>query len=468
VAVHGIGCARFYIRLMRRKLYTLFIEPRQEDEDLRNRELVLNVLLAGTSGVFLLSFVLLLVSFAVGNSYVGIRIVGVGVCLTFIGAIYRAARAAQYQLSAYLLLFVYLVIATLVAYRWGVTMPVGVILYALIVVLAGILLGARYSLYAAIWVAVIVVGLDVAQVHHLTQTDWSWLQTPLDFGVISGFCIIFSVIGLVTWLFNVQMERSLHRAHRAEAALLRQKLLLESKVEERTRELQVAQFERIQQLYRFAELGQLSTALLHDLANHLTTLTLDIEGLEEQSHKGVVRRAKRSIRYIDDMVLRVRDQLQGKQRIKQFHPATEIDEVVRILNHKAGKAGVVIRWEAPEDRKTLYCRGEPIRFRQVIANLLSNGIDAYDQPANAEHPNVVQLDLKANDKQITLTISDTGRGIAADDRQQLFEPFYSTKKTGMGLGLFISKEIVENHFEGSISVGPETDKTVFTVMLPRA
>jgi signal transduction histidine kinase len=452
---------------MRKKLYTLFIEPKQQDEDLRNRELVMNVLLVGTGGVFLLSFLLLLVSFTTGYTYVAARIVGVGVCLIFIGAIYQLARAAQYQLSAYLLIFMYLIMATVVAYRWGAIMPVAVVLYSLVIVLAGILLGARYSVYAVVWVATVIIALNVLQQQGSTQTDWSWLSSRHDFGIILGFCIIFAVIGLVTWLFNFQMERSLHRAYRAEAALLRQKLLLETKVEERTRELQDAQFERVQQLYRFAELGQLSTALLHELANHLTTLTLDIEGLDDQPHSGVVRRAKRSIRYIDDMVLRVRDQLQGKQSIKQFNPATEVEDVVRILTHKAGKAGVVIRWTPPEDRKSLRCRGEPIRFRQVIANLLSNGIDASTNRPGIPSKLEVTIVLYSTEDHVIIEVGDEGRGVPAEDRQKLFEPFWSTKKTGMGLGLFISKEIVENHFGGTIMLEPTEHKTVFRVTLPK-
>ncbi len=454
---------------MLHKLYTAFIEPRQHDEDLRNREVVLNVLLAGTTGVFLLAFMLLMVSFFVlGHRYVGVRLAGLAVCLAFIIAIYRTARTAQYQLAAYLLLFVYLGMAVTVGYTWGVTMPVAVGLYGLVIVLAGILLGARYSLYAAFWVGGLVIILGGLQYKGQTQTDWSWTQHPMDFGIIAGFSIIFAVIGLVTWLFNVQMERSLHRAHRAEAALLRQKLLLETKVEERTRELQAAQFEKVQQLYRFAELGQLSTALLHDLANHLTTLTLDIESLEEQSRSRLLRRAKRSIRYIDDMVLRVRDQLQGKQHVKQFTLAPEIEEVVRVLGHKAREAKVAVRWETPDDRKTLRCMGEPIRFRQLLANLISNGIDAYPPQAEGDASREVIVRAKTKGEHIILTVADTGKGISAEERAKLFTPFYSTKKTGMGLGLFISKQIIENYFGGSITLDPTHKETIFIVHLVKA
>ena len=450
---------------MRKKLYKLFIEPRQKDEDLRNREIVLNVLLAGTVGVFLLAFVMLVMSYLAGFTYVSGRILGVGVGVVFILSIYQLARSARYRLAANLLLLVYLAITSLVAYTWGVTMPVAVMLYGLIVVLAGILLGAKYSMYAAIATGAAALALATVESNGYTRVDLTWSLSPLDIGITLGVCLILGVVGLVTWLFNVQLERSLHRAHRAEAGLRRQKLLLETKVEQRTRQLQAAQFERVQQLYRFAELGQLSTALLHDLANHLTTLTLDIEGLEEQSSSAVLKRAKRSIRYIDDMVLKVRDQLQGKQHNTQFNVANEVEAVVHILGGKAEKAGVTLEWKASTERKALRCRGEPIRFRQLMANLVSNAIDAYEE--DSPSPRLVEIRASAAKQDIVITVTDQGRGISAEDRNKLFEPFFSTKKTGMGLGLFIAKQLVEEGFGGKIGLDPTQDETTFRVRIPR-
>ena len=70
----------------------------------------------------------------------------------------------------------------------------------------------------------------------------------------------------------------------AEDELRIEKSLLAVRLEKRTQKLQAAQLKEMQQLYRFAELGQLSTALLHDLANHLTVLTIDIEDIHKKQH----------------------------------------------------------------------------------------------------------------------------------------------------------------------------------------
>lgn len=450
-------------------LYKTFIEPRQHDEDLRNREIVLNILLAGTVTILLLALVMLCIGYITGDTYLGIRILMLSAALVFVGGMYRLARLQQYYLTACLLLAIYFVMATGVAMSWGLIMPTGVLLYGLLIVLAGILLGARYTLYAAAFVLSVIYILYIHQANGSLKPDLSWTQNPIDYGIVIGFSIVIGVISLVTWLFNIRMEHSLNRAHKAELGLKKQKELLEVKVEERTRELQTAQFEKIQQLYRFAELGQLSTALLHELANHLTSLSLDIEGLEAEDRSRVLKRAKRSIHYIDDMVLRVRDQLQGKSDVRPFNIISETEAVLNILKHRANRGGVTVDMQVLVNRRMLNIKGETVRFRQLMANIISNAIDAYDNmPRPAEGSHKVVLAIAAKQQSITLTVTDWGKGIPLAERNKLFDPFYSTKDAGMGMGLSIARQIAEEHFRGKIYLEGATEHTTFVITLPKA
>jgi len=447
------------------RLYKRFIEPRQSSEDLRNRELVLNVLITGTIFAFSAAFCILLMSLT-KHSYVLTRTAVVGAGLLLALVIYRLSRTGRYKYAAVTLTSLYGAIATGIIYSWGVTMPTGVLLLGLIIVMSGMLLGARTIPYALGVVIIVSATVRTLQVSNVVKPDWSaWAQQPLNIGTFIGCCIIFGILATVAWLYTSQIERSLKRARRAEAALIRQKELLEVTVEQRTRELQDAQLEKVQQMYHFAELGQLSTALLHDLANHLTTISLDIEGLEEQSRSSVLKRVKRSIRYIDDMVSRVRDQLHGRPLIKQFNAATEIEEVINIMNHRAQTASVRLVWDAPVDRKTLRVRGEPIRFRQLITNLVANAIDAYDGATAKQRE--VRITTGSTEHRVTITINDWGKGIPTADREKLFEPFYSTKKTGMGMGLFIARQICKEHFDGDLELDKKQDHTAFVVTLAR-
>jgi signal transduction histidine kinase len=451
---------------MLERLYQYFIEPQQKDDDLRNRELVLNVLLVGTLLLLFCAVLTLLFNyFVLQHTYVLAQMGAIASALVATWWIYFVSRSGWHRMAAWLLIGIYLLLATTVAWRWGAALPSAAVLFALVIMLTGTVLGSKYPLYVAAVSAVIILGIEYAQVHGLTKPDLSWADTPLDVGTIVGILLIFGIIATISWLFNERTEDSLHRARRAEAGLERQKLLLVSKVEERTRELQAAQLDKIQQLYRFAELGQLSTALLHDLANHLTTLTLDIEGLQAGDHSHMLRRAKRSIRYIDDMVLRVRDQLHGKHHIRAFNVATETNEVITILAHRGSEAGVRLTWESLSDKKDLVCRGEQIRFRQLMANMIANGIDAYEGTERTSPE--VHVTLEAAGGTIIVTITDWGKGISPEMGDKLFEPFFSTKKTGMGMGLFIARQITEEQFKGSISLDNTNTRTTFIITMAK-
>jgi len=450
------------------RFYKRFIEPRQRSEDIRNRELVLNVLLAGTVALFALAFILLLVSLSVGNTFVLARtiVAGTGLLAAFLA--YKFSRSGRFTTAASILISLYTAIATGEAIRWGVTMPTSLLLFGLVLILSGIILGAKTIPYAMGCVVLIIIVVRTLQEHGAVHPDYStWTQQPLSLGTVSGCIMIFGILATVSWLYTSQMERSLKRARRAEAAVRRQAQMLEITVERRTRELQDAQLEKVQQMYRFAELGQLSTALLHDLANHLTTLSLDIEGLGEQNRSRMLQRAKRSIHYIDDMLGRVRDQLHGRSQPRAFNIASEIQEIVDIMKHRAQDAGVRLQWEMPADKKLLRINGESVRFRQLMANLISNAIDAYNPQTETGSKRDVIVAAETLGEAVVITVDDWGRGISPQTHEKLFEPFFSTKKTGMGMGLYIAKQFIEENFGGKLILDTEKKNTSFRITIPR-
>ncbi len=454
---------------MFKKLYHKFIEPRQRDPDTRGRVIVLNVMLAGTMLILLAACSILVYDSIQAASFGNLRPQSFSLVIAtlFIGLLYWLSRTGRPKTASVLLVSLYFLIGAQVIYAWGILVPTGVLVLGLVITLGGILLGPSFSLYVAGACSLLILGLQLAAENGSISPDWSWLKDEPTLGDAVSLVLLFIIMAVVSWMFNFQMYRSLRRATAAEAALTKQKSLLETTVEKRTQELQATQLEKIREMYRFAELGQLSTALLHDLANHLTTLTVEIEGLEGQTRSRALGRAKRSIKYIDDMVVRVRDQLHGKSDVRPFNIIDETNEVIKMLRHKAMANDALIKWQVPADKKELRVRGEQVRFRQLMANLISNAIDAYYEPRNLEEKRDVVIEVKRDTHNITITVDDWGRGIPKAARDKLFEPFYSTKQTGMGMGLYIARQIVEEHFLGEIKIDETKDFTSFVVNLPR-
>lgn len=446
------------------KLYRYFIVPRSKEEDTANREFVLNVLLAGAAVTMLAAFIALTYRYVVVGATSNLpTMISVLVMLAVVCTVYQVSRRGRHKLAGFLFVLLYFLIAVGASLTWGLTMPANVSLFSLIIVLCGILIGARYSIYGFVAVVLTCIVLRIMQTSDAYHPDFEWTVDPSGVDELMGVCLSLGVIAIVSWLFNFRMERSLRRAERAEAALKRQKAQLEKTVEKRTRELQEAQLEKVQELYKFAELGQLSTALMHELANHLTTLTLDIESLEAENRSRMLQRAKRSMHYIDKMVVQVRDQLRGKTRARPFNVVTETSAVINMLQHKAGQAGVRLLWDE-SSTSPLRARGDTVRFRQLLTNVVSNAIDAYDRSA-AKTNKQVKISLALKRGFVTITIEDWGKGIVSEERAKLFEPFHGSKKGGLGLGLFIARQLAQDHFGGNVTLGNAREHTTFVITL---
>lgn len=429
--------------------------------------MVLNWLLVGSLGLTAIAFISALFSYIVlRDNYLLLRLAIIIVFLLLFGSLLFLSRRRQWQLLPPLVIVLMFFAAAFgVVARWGILVPTGILLFSLVVVMAGILLGARFSLYMAFSTVVALSAVEYAKVNHYLRPDLSWEQRPSSFSDVAGFTAIFAALALVSWLFNRQMEEALRRAQRSEKALKRQRDLLEVKVEERTRELKAAQIEQMQQFYRFAELGHLSTALFHDLANHLSSVSIDIEGLRKDSRSDILGRIHDNIVYIDGVVRRVRKQIQGQNKWERFDAAAEVREIVGILSYHAAQAKVAIELQAPD--KPIMFKGDLTRFRQIIINLLTNGIESYQGvKRSGQILPAVTIVLEKQDGQLKINVGDQGKGIDAAESKKIFEPFYTTKNNGMGIGLFIVKQVAEKDFGGSISLINTGVGTTFEVVLP--
>lgn len=449
-----------------KELYLRFIAPRQQTQEARNREIVLTLLTIGT--MVALGFLLLLLLVTLGvtqQTYLFGRIL---LCAVFLGLtiyIYILARRQAYRPAAIMLLSLYALTVAGMTWSWGVHLSFTLVFWALVIVLAGILLSARYALLAAAAVISTILLLLIMQMLGWYHPDESWLQSPPTAVDALAYCVLFMGLGMVSWLFGRQSERSLRRATQAEAELLKEQSLLEDKIEERTLELQVAQFEEMQQLYRFAELGHLSVALLHDLANHLTVLTLNIEDLDHKHHSDSIKRARHSIRYLENMVSRVRHQLHGREQLSNFSLPAKAREVMKLLEPKAREMQVIINCQTKGPKNRLRLMGDTVKFSQIMAIIITNAIEAYvDQPIKSQR--TVDIVFEAKPDHIAITITNYGKPITSALRKTLFEPFRTTKKRGMGIGLYIARRMLENNFAGTITLAPTTTYTQFKLTLP--
>ena len=459
---------RFSFSGLSNSFYRNFVQPKAADEDTRRRESIFNVLLLGLLTLTVVATFHMMISEVIkGADYDGLSAYTLLPPIVLLLGMYAASRRHFRDAIVYCFVGLYLVLGTYALFIYGYALPEGLLTYVLVIIISGILISNRAAV-ASILIILVCLGimsyLQLSGISH--PLDLSDLTKPLAAGHIIIYLFFFFIIFLVSWLSNRDVERSLARARRSEAALRKERNSLEIKVSERTSELEKAQVEKMIQLQRFAEFGRLSSTLLHDLANPLTSVAIELEQLADTEYSQLVSEARKGIASMESYVTAARLQLRNQSEVKRFNVADEIRRVEGFLESRAKVANVHLELRLNEHLE-LY--GDSVRFTQIIANLVANAIDAYEDQANIQDRHVT-IAARSKSKSVIVEIIDNAGGIPVADYARIFEPFYTTKSAerGSGLGLSITKQTVENDFNGTISVSNGKDEgTCFTVKLPK-
>ena len=150
-----------------------------------------------------------------------------------------------------------------------------------------------------------------------------------------------------------------------------------------------------------------------------------------------------------------------------FGVDTLLDSVLVLLRNRIMAKSVVVERRSYDRRELTGVFGE---LRQVLVNLLANSLDALDTGGTIKLRTSIVNAAGGGQRFIRITVADSGKGIAASQLSHVFEPFFTTKgELGTGLGLWVSKQLVEKHL-GNIRVRSTTRRghsgTVFSITLP--
>lgn len=228
---------------------------------------------------------------------------------------------------------------------------------------------------------------------------------------------------------------------------------------------------------RLASLGRLVASVCHEINNPITSIVtfnkLILSYAKEddlgknrikdvQRYLGLsVREALRCGEIVKNLLTFAR---QKNVEAKKIDLVDMINTIMMLVHHQIELAGITYEVVLPEAPYAAW--GDNSQIQQCIMNLIFNAIDAMPDGGQM----IVKGGIDHNDNMIWLTISDTGHGIDADELPRIFEPFYSTKLDGKGVGLGLSMVygIIREH-NGIVEVDSEIGKgSIFRIKLPRA
>jgi signal transduction histidine kinase len=244
--------------------------------------------------------------------------------------------------------------------------------------------------------------------------------------------------------------------------------ILEAHREESARHIQAAERaalqKRLEETEHMANVGQLAATLAHEIKNPLAGISGAVQVIgaslpADSPHQEVVAEVLSEIDRLDstarDLLIYARPKPPHR---KNVDVGQALEHTITHLRNQPAIKTLPIHCEGLDQPAEAYL--DEMQFRQVITNLLLNAAHA------CEGGGEVTISLSTADTMVQVQVADTGVGIPADRLDELFEPFYTTKAKGTGLGLPICKWIVESH-GGQISLDSKlSGGTTVTVQMP--
>ncbi|RZT36899.1 sensor histidine kinase [Cupriavidus agavae] len=225
-------------------------------------------------------------------------------------------------------------------------------------------------------------------------------------------------------------------------------------------------------LSRVATLGTLAASIAHEIRQPLTAIQVETYAIQRWMRRDVPDTVE-----IDEGIRRIQGESERAERVisslralmrrepascQPFALDAAIADVLPLVEAGLQDAAVLSTVEIEPDLPAL--RGDRVQIQQVVLNLLVNAVDAARtcQPGTA----LVRLWARRHGAgHVAIDVTDNGKGIAPEDLERIFAPFFSTKTEGMGVGLAICRLVVESH-GGTIHAASEPGRTTMTILLP--
>ncbi len=239
---------------------------------------------------------------------------------------------------------------------------------------------------------------------------------------------------------------------------------MEEKIQKTTADLRKTEAQLVRS-EKLAALGQLAAGIAHEIRNPLTSINILIHSLRERLPSG--NSCQEDLQVIEAEIHRMNEIVDQFLRFARpasplfetTDPLSIFEEILYLLRPQIEKQQIIVEKEFQPLPMILMDREQ---MKQAMLNLLLNAIQAM--------PEGGQLNLSGKNSKdgqwVQLSVQDSGMGILPEDMDKLFDPFFSTKEGGVGLGLSITHRIIDQH-HGKIEVESFPEKgTVFTVWLP--
>ncbi len=222
---------------------------------------------------------------------------------------------------------------------------------------------------------------------------------------------------------------------------------------------------------RFAQMGEMISMIAHQWRQPLNNLSLifqtfifkyQMQKLDDETLKQLAQESKNQIDFMSGTIDDFRDFFKPSREKSEFLLDEVIKESVDIIKPVLKKEGISIILSLDEKIRLFLYASE---LKQVLINILNNAKDALNE-SDKEEKQIKVSTIQESDH-VKIKISDNAGGVPDEIIDRIFDPYFSTKtdKNGTGIGLYMSKKIVEEYLEGTLSVVNVVDGAIFMIIL---
>ena len=223
---------------------------------------------------------------------------------------------------------------------------------------------------------------------------------------------------------------------------------------------------------RFAAMGEMMSMIAHQWRQPLSTTTMMItneriksviEGREPNEYDKILDNISDTMVYLSDTIDDFQTYFKPEKSTQEIEVRVLIERVVQFIEHRLKIAKVELHvGECGHESIEIYAN----EVVQVLLNIINNAIDILEERAIEDRH--IWITVNSTDKNLTISIEDNGGGVNKEIIERIFEPYFSSKsKNGTGLGLYMSKMIIDNHINGVLGVTNTKKGALFSVLMPK-
>ncbi len=314
------------------------------------------------------------------------------------------------------------------------------------------------------------IPVDYQPVHELFRElqigPYAWMQETTLKEFLQKYRYWFFILALVLiWsIWHVARVEYLVKVRTAELSEANQRLKHEMQVRESAEKRDRLHQAELAHVSRVSTMGELASGLAHELNQPLAAITNYARGCARRIDRGRIEQhelLEATLRIMDQaeraaaIIQRLRNFLRKKESARSIIDINAtVGETVDLFASEARAHDIIVKMNLAPHLPPVHA--EMIEIEQVILNLMRNGMEAMAEMTTDQRELVITTGM-SNDDYICVDVHDNGHGISEEDRMHLFEPFYTTKQNGMGLGLSISRSLIEAH-GGKLQVLPNADR----------